>query len=200
MGAAPKAIGVDMVYVAPLVSDGMNSRAPQYGTPRWIPELTKLSVKIQSDATKFSSDNRLSEVVPKTSGAQIGMSVGGMSLDSYNAIQGWDERESNDPGRLDDLQKTPDYVALGYRRKMLGKTADGRQRFRYVWLFKVLFLPPDDETETEPEKGATVQPDTLAGEAIALDAFTPEHDYWRYVYDNGRTARARRRTTASSTS
>ena len=184
MGAAPKAIGVDMVHVATLLTDVMGSRAPTYGAPRHIPELTKLGVKIQSEATKFPSDNRLSEVIPKISGAQIAMSVGGLSLESYNAVEGWGERETNNPARLDDLQKLPGYVALGYRRKMHGTTSDGRQRFRYVWLFKVLFLPPDDETDTEPEKGVTVQPDQLAGEALALDAFAPTNDYWRYVYDN----------------
>ena len=184
MGAAPKAIGVDMVHVATLLTDVAGSQAPTYGAPRYIPELTKLGVKIQSEATKFASDNRLSEVIPKVSGAQVSLAVGGLSLASYNAVQGWEEPETNIPSRLDDLQKTPEYVACGYRRKIKGRTSDGRQRYRYVWLFKVMFLPPDDETETEPEKGVNVQPDQLAGEALALDAFAPAHDYWRFVYDN----------------
>jgi hypothetical protein len=78
----------------------------------------------------------------------------------------------------------PGPVAFAYRRKMNGKTSDGRQRYRYVVVFRVLFVPPDDETETEGDKGVTVQPDTLTAESQSLDSYMPDHQYWRYVYDN----------------
>lgn len=184
MGTSPKAIGVDMVHVARLLTDVMGSQAPTYGPVIHIPETTKIGVKVQTDVAKFPSDNRVSEVIPKISGAQLSIGMAGLSLASYNAYMGWPEPESNVPSRLDDLAKNPGYVAFGYRRKIHGLTPDGRQRYRYVWLFKTMFLPPDDETDTEAEKGVTVQPDTMTGEAIALDSFLPNKAYWRYVYDN----------------
>ena len=184
MGTSPKAIGVDMVHVARLMTDVLGSQAPTYGPIIPIPETTKIGVKVQTDITKFSSDNRVSEVIPKISGAQLTVGMAGLSLASYNAYLGWAAPESNVASRLDDLAKNPGYVAFGYRRKFQGLTADGRQRYRYVWLFKTMFLPPDDETDTEPEKGVTVQPDALSGEAIALESFLPGKAYWRYVYDN----------------
>ncbi len=184
MGSAPKAIGVDMVHVARLISDVRGSRAPSYGPVLEVPETTKIGVKIQADITKFSADNRVTERIPKLASAQVSVGMGGLSMAGYNAYMGWPAPESNVAARLDDLSKNPNPVAFGYRRKFQGLTADGRQRFRYLWLFNVMFLPPDDETDTEPEKGVTVQPDTLVGEAIALESYLPGQNYWRYVYDN----------------
>lgn len=184
MGAAPKAFGIDQAHVWPLLSDESGSGAPVYGDGKWIPELTKLGVKIQNEVTKFNSDNHVSEVFVKTSGAQLSVNVGGLSMESHAAVLGMDAPADNEPGRLDDLAVQPGPVAIAYRRKMSGKTSDGRQRYRYVVIYRVQFAPPDDETETEGDKGVTVQPDSLSGEALALDSYLPEHQYWRYVYDN----------------
>jgi phi13 family phage major tail protein len=180
MGSAPKKIGVDMVHVAKVTSDVRGS-TPTFDTPVWLPELKSLGVKVQSSMDKFYSDNGLSEVFPTVSGAQISVSIAGLSMNSKRELQGLSD--ATGPGVLGDTTETPNPVAFGYRRWMSGKTSDGRQRYRYVWIFKALFAPPDDEGDTHEDK-TNVSLDSLSGESMPLDAYQPSHCYWQYTYDN----------------
>lgn len=176
----PKAVGVDMVHVAKLTDDQVG-KVPTYGTPTAIPSAVQMEVSINSNFNKFYADNGVDEVLDGVSGATIGFQVGGLTLEELNLLQAVETPANG--GALSDMGKMSGYVALAYRRMMTGTTDDGRQRYRYVWIYKVKFAPPGDTTQTRADT-TTVQPDTLSGECAALDAYKPDHAYWRYTYDN----------------
>lgn len=179
----PKAIGIDEIHVAKLTLDE-RGKTPTYDTPVAIPSAVQMEVSIQSNFSKFYADNGVDEVLDSVSGATISLQVGGLSMEELAILRAIETPENG--GALSDLGIMGDYVALGYRRMMTGRTDDDRQRYRYVWLYKVKLAPPGDTAQTRGEQ-TTVQPDTLSGECAVLEAYKPEHSYWRYTYDNWAT-------------
>lgn len=183
--AAPKGIGIDMVYAAPLTTDVSGAKPPTYGTPVWIPEATQMTVTPQNTSSSYFSDNSVSAVFASTNGAQIALSLGGASLESEGLLLGLPVTVSAG-GVVYDMASNPAPIGLGYRRMMYGKTSDGRQMYRYVWLYKVTLSRPTEDSTTRGEQ-TTVQPSQFSGLLMPLEAYKPDKLIYKYVYDNWET-------------
>ena len=185
MGKAPKPIGIDMIHVAKLTADGATAGTVTYGTVTAVPEAVQCQVNPANFAGKYHSDNAVSEIFAGTTGAQVQLTIAGAEQEVHAAILGRTLPAAGDKYIIDDMGNDPAPVAFGYRRKIYGKF-DGRQKYRYVWLLKVTFTPPNEQTDTQTD-GVSVQNDQYSGEALALDAFKPTELRWRVTMDNWRT-------------
>ena len=179
----PKSIGVDMGHVAKLLTDDRGSKKPTYGPVVAVPGLTNHNVSPQSSSEKFFEDNKLSETFVSTTAAQVTVSVGGTDRATLRAIYGYEALAANTLGVKGDFAMTPQLVAHGYRRMIYGRTTNGRQMYRYVWLAKLRFMPASEEGPTKGET-TSVTPGSYQGDAMALDSFLPNELIWNYTMDN----------------
>ncbi len=180
MAGKAKPIGISSLHVAKLKSDAAGTK-PSYDTPVAIPGITQLELGVQSSFNKFYADDGIDEVLDAITGVTVGLQVGGLSMEELALLRAVETPTKG--AALSDFGMLSDYIALGYRRLMTGLTPDGRQRYRYVWLYKVKLAPPGDTAQTKGES-AQVQPESLSGECAPLAAYKPAHSYWKYTYDN----------------
>lgn len=180
-GERTAVIGVDELYVARMTNVEKKGTLPNYDAPRWLPGVRNISVTPRTNSTSWYDDNNLWRVFNCTDGADLSIERTMLSDDDYAYLM--NEVITQDGEIEDGLNTEIPYFAVMYRRTLDGTTADGRQRCRYVTLFKWRPNRPDEKTKGM-ENQTTPQPDTLTGTVLPLESVPGK---WRRFGDNTNT-------------
>ncbi|MCL6443927.1 MAG: phage tail protein [Alicyclobacillus sp.] len=155
MGSA--VIGMDQIHYAVLTADDGTSIT--YDTIKTIPGAVsaKITTNVNS-ATNYGDDGPL-ETASVTTGITVDIQVADLPMEARADLLG--NTLSTTDGTL--TEKGTDlapYVAFGFRsRKANGK-------YRYVWLVKGRFTPPEDDYQTKNDN-ITFQNPSISGTFVA---------------------------------
>jgi phi13 family phage major tail protein len=148
-------IGLDSVYVAEVSAD--SASAYTSGTPEILAPAAELSMKpVASQETQYA-DNGPYDVFNSQAETDMEITLTGVPSEMLAKLTGG----VFDPttGTVDDNAGTPGYFALGFR------SMKSNGKYRYYWLHKVMFSPPEEGAATKADK-ATPKTIKLVAKAI----------------------------------
>jgi phi13 family phage major tail protein len=116
-----------------------------FGTPKRLAKAisAKLDVSI-ADGTVYGDDG-VAERVSEFSSAKLSLNVVDLAPEDVAALMGA-SHDATSKVTLYGKDDLPPYVAIGFR----AKKSNGQ--FRYVWLYKGKFAPPNEEFQTKADK------------------------------------------------
>jgi phi13 family phage major tail protein len=135
-------IGLDSIYVAEVTAD--SSAAYTAGTPEILAPAAEISMKpVSSQETQYA-DNQPFDVFAAEAETDMEITLTGVPSEMLAKILGSVFNAAS--GRVYDNAGTPPWMALGFRAmKSNGK-------YRYMWLQKVRFSPPEEGAVTKADK------------------------------------------------
>jgi phi13 family phage major tail protein len=164
-GEDKSVIGLDSVYVAQLSED--SSTAYAAGTPEILAPAAELSMKpVASQETQYA-DNQPFEVFSSQAETDMELTLTGVPSEMLAKLTGG----VFDPttGTVDDNAGVPGYFAVGFR------SLKSNGKYRYFWLQKVQFSPPEEGATTKADK-ATPKTIKLVAKAIKTTHKWTLHD------------------------
>jgi phi13 family phage major tail protein len=135
-------IGLDSIYVATVTVDS----ATEYtaGTPEVLAPAAEISLKpVSSQETQYA-DNQPYDVFAAEAETDLEITLTGVPSEMLALILGSQFDAAN--GRVYDNAGTPPYMALGFR------SMKSNGKYRYTWLQKVQFSPPEEGAVTKADK------------------------------------------------
>jgi len=135
-------IGLDSIYVAEVTLD--SSTAYTAGTPESLAPAAEISMKPVSSQDTQYADNQSYDVFASEAETDMEITLTGVPSEMLAKILGSVFNAAS--GRVYDNAGTPPWMALGFRAmKSNGK-------YRYMWLQKVQFSPPEEGAVTKADK------------------------------------------------
>jgi phi13 family phage major tail protein len=167
----PRIGASDLVYAILDADTDVIGGTPTYGTPVALANLAKIVVNPNGSGVVGFSDDKPSTAAETIGKIDLDFELADISQANYAALLGHGYANGAIDEKADD--QSP-FVAIGFKALRAGKYS-GSKVYDYFWLYKGIFLKPQDTYETKKDS-ITLQNVTLKGLFVALDS----NKSWRF--------------------
>lgn len=150
-----KRIGINSLYIAPLLSDDAGSTAT-YGAPVKLSEVTKAGYERQTNRVNVEADDMIVDTISGYGEVKITIDMAALTTDEVALILG---QTVINGVRSSGANDNPPYWCVMF------KAPKSNGKFQYVKLLKVQFNEPKEDFETK-KPSISVQNKTLEGVGI----------------------------------
>lgn len=169
-------IGLDSVYYSK-ITEGTNG-VEAYGTPKKFSKALTANMNINRLKTKFFADDELDEIFDEFIEGTLGMNLKDILSEAVQDLFG----AKIDANGVVVMSKedSPKPVAIGFRSKI----KEGL--YEYVWLYRVLFSPPNRSFNTKGEQ-ITINTPTVEGTIMQRRKpdYNNDHPWETHLVDDG---------------
>lgn len=166
-------IGLDKLFYATIAIDDNGDEV--YSKPTQLAKAISADLSIEINEAVLYADDGQAEAVKEFKGGTISLGIDDIGKATASALIG---ATLDDNGALiSSAEDTPSYVAIGFR----AKKANGK--YRYYWLYKVLFGLPATNLETKGDS-ITFSTPTIEGAIFRRNKLDgSSHHPWKAEID-----------------
>lgn len=174
MGDPRPIIGLDMVYVAKVLTD--TSSGMTFDTPVRIRGAVKMSINPNGALAEDYGDNEVLATINSRGSTQVSCEFMDIDPTIQAALLG--QTRANGITMETALDQSP-YYAIGGRRWLNGTDGSGDKVYEYIWILKGKFSVPNRDTETKK--------DTVSPQHVTMEASFVSTTYNGAILNSGRT-------------
>ena len=149
-------IGLDSVYYSKITEDARGIET--YAVPKYLAPAITAELSIENAEAKLYADDRLEDFIGEFSGGSITMGFSDISAEVLKDLFGVMIDGNGVVTSTAEDESSP--VAIGFRSKT------SKKKYRYVWLFRVMFAVPSSGFETKND-GITFKTPEIEGAITA---------------------------------
>lgn len=152
-------IGVDKVHYALLLTDAVGAKAT-YSSPKQLPGAISANINPNGSSETLFADNGPFETASTIGRIELALNVADLSLDEQAVLLG---STINNGILIRKGSDTPPWLAIGFR------SLKSNGKYRYTWLAKGKFTPPEQNNETKGDS-INFQTPTINGSFVQRES------------------------------
>jgi phi13 family phage major tail protein len=171
-------IGCDGLVYAIMTDPGSDTVAPTWGPPKVALGVMHININPNSAQETLFADDGPMETASTLGKIEVEIQKNALKPSEKADLLG--HQIDTMGGLVSGDTDIPPYVAIGFR------TLKSNGTYRYVWLYKGMFMDPEDNSETKGD-GINFQADTITGNFLRIDKFFTINGKkvrpWKYEID-----------------